>query len=455
MQNDFSQGSVRPLIVRLAIPTILAEMVNALYNIVDRMYIGRIPGEGHLALAGLTLSSPILTIVSAFALLFGMGGAPLCSIARGERRERYAERILGNSFTMLVLTGAVLTAAGLVAKRPLLELFGASKNTIGYADAYLEVYLLGTLFVMISMGLTPFINAQGFTRVGMLSVALGAFLNVALDPVFIFAFGMGVRGAALATILSQAASAAWVLWFLLGKRAILRLKREHLRPDPAIIWRILVLGISNFTMRVTECAVQIVCNKVLSGYGDLYVTAMGVIGSIRQMLMLLLSGFVQGFQPVVGFNYGARLYARVRECIKFTTLVCFVFASASCLMVMLIPGPLIRIFNDSPVLLKIGIPAVRIYFCGFGFLFMQMAGQQSFVALGKSRQAVFFSLLRKAFIVLPLTVILPRFLGVNGVFWAEMVSDIAGSTACFATFMLTVYRRELTGGTWGDAVKAK
>ncbi len=439
-RNDFTQGSVRALIAKLAAPMIMAEMVNALYNIIDRIFIGRMPDVGPLALAGVGISFPIILIVSAFAMLFGMGGAPLTSILRGAGDDQEAEKILGASLFMLILSGAVMTALPLALLPTLLRLFGASEAILPFALEYMQVYLAGTVFVMLSLGLNPFINAQGFTRIGMLSVAIGAVLNTALDPLFIFTMGLGVRGAALATILSQAVSAAWICVFLCSPRAILRIRRRHVRFDLNRVRRIAALGLSTFTMRLTECVVQITCNKTLSTWGgDTYVAVMTVISSIRQMLMLPLNGFVQGFQPVVGFNYGARKFARVREGIRFTTLSCFCYATLACTMLMLFPGAFIRLFNGSEAMLRVGVPAVRIYFCGFAFLFMQMAGQHSFVALGKSKQAVFFSLLRKAFIVAPLTVLLPNFLGVEGVFWAEVVSDVVGSSACFATFMLTVW----------------
>ncbi len=439
-RNDFAQGNVRALIAKLAAPMIMAEMVNALYNIVDRVYIGRMPGVGHLALAGVGISFPIILIVSAFAMLFGMGGAPLTSILRGAGDDGEAEKILGCSLFMLVLSGTVITCLSLALLPQLLTAFGASETILPYAQAYMQLYLAGTMFVMLSLGLNPFINAQGFTRTGMMSVAIGAVLNTALDPIFIFTFGMGVRGAALATLISQAISAAWILRFLCSQKAILRIKRAYVRFDLHRVKRIAGLGLSTFTMRLTECVVQIVCNRTLSSWGgDTYVAVMTVISSIRQMLMLPLNGFVQGFQPVVGYNYGAKQYERVREGIRFTTLSCFCYATLACIVLMLFPGAFIRLFNGSDELLRVGVPAVRIYFCGFAFLFMQMAGQHSFVALGKSKQAVFFSLLRKAFIVAPLTVMLPNFLGVQGVFWAEVISDVVGSSACFVTFMTTVW----------------
>lgn len=444
MQHDFSQGNIPRLIGKMAAPMIMAEMVNALYSIVDRMYIGRIPGVGTMALAGVGVAYPIILIVTAFATLFGMGGTPLCAIARGEKNQERAERIMGSAFAMLILVGVVLTVLVQMFRHRLLLLFGASADTLVFAERYLTVYLMGTLFVMATMGMNPYINAQGFTKIGMLSVAIGAVSNALLDPLFIFTFGMGVQGAALATILSQAISACWILRFLTSDKAILKLRRKYIGFDWPLIRRIVALGTSTFTMRLTECAVAIACNVTLRNYGgDVYVTVMTVIGSIRSMLMMPLNGFVQGFQPVIGYNYGAKRNDRVRACIRFATLACFCYAGLSSVMVMAAPQLMIRMFNGSDEMLKVGVPAVRIYFSGFSMLFMQMAGQHSFVALGKSRQAVFFSLLRKAFIVLPLTFLLPRFVGVTGVFWAEVISDVVGSSACYLTFMLTVYRKEL------------
>ena len=440
MSRNFAQGDVRKLIAKLAAPMIMAEMVNALYNIVDRLFIGNMPGLGEMALAGVGIAFPLILIISAFAMLFGMGGAPLTSILRGEGKDDEAEGIMNCSAFLLILSGIALSIIPQLFLPQLLTLFGASAKTLPHALSYMRVYLCGTPFVMLSLGLNPFINAQGFTKTGMWSVAIGAVLNVILDWLFIFKMGHGVAGAAWATMISQMASATWVVLFLRSDRPMLRLKKSRIRFDLGYVKRITALGLSTFTMRLTECAVQIVCNKTLSTWGgDQYVAAMTVINSIRQILMLPLNGFVQGFQPVVGYNYGAKLYARVRECIKFTVLCCFCYAVGACAVLMIFPQFFIRLFNSSADLLHIGVPAVRIYFCGFGFLFMQMAGQHSFVALGKSRQAIFFSLLRKAFIVVPLTIILPHFLGPRGVFWAEVASDVVGSSACFLTFMLTVW----------------
>ena len=444
-KNDFSKGDLKKTIIRLSLPLILAQMVNVLYNIVDRIYIGQMPDVGVTVLAGVGLTFPIITMVSAFAALAGNGGAPLCSIARGEKNEARAERIMGNSFALLLFFGVLCTVVGLIVKEPLLWALKASKETFPYANEYLSIYLTGSVFVMISLGMNPFINAQGFTRRGMISVVIGAAANIILDPLFIYGLDMGVKGAALATVVAQGLSAAYTLSFLTGKKCILKLRWATMKPDFEIIRRILGLGFSNFTMKLTESAVQLVCNFQLASFGgDMYITAMTVINSVRQVIMMPMHGLSEGMQPVVGYNYGAKRYDRVRTGIKFMATICMAYAFMVCAVTELFPGALIKIFNQDPELLDVGIPSMRLYFAAFFAMWMQMAGQYSFVALGKARQATFFSLLKKAFIVVPLTLILPRFVGVNGVFWAEVVSDLVGSTACFVTFMLTVWRRELS-----------
>lgn len=444
-KNDFSTGNLKKTIVRLSLPLILAQMVNVLYNVVDRIYIGQMPGVGMTVLAGVGLTFPIITMVSAFAALAGNGGAPLCSIARGEKNDEKAERIMGNSFTMLLFFGVMCTIVGFIVKEPLLWALKASEDTFPYANEYLTVYLTGSVFVMISLGLNPFINAQGFTRRGMVSVVIGAIANIVLDPLFIYKLDMGVKGAALATVIAQGLSAAYTLWFLTGRKCLLKLRLNMMKPDFAIIRRILSLGFSNFTMKLTESAVQLVCNFQLSTFGgDVYITAMTVINSVRQVIMMPMHGLSEGTQPVVGYNYGAKRYDRVKSGVKFMGVVCCAYAFLVWGVAELFPSALIRIFNQDPALLEVGVPSVRLYFAAFFAMCMQMVGQYSFVALGKARQATFFSLLRKAFIVVPLTLILPNFVGVNGVFWAEVVSDLVGSSACFITFMTTVWRRELS-----------
>lgn len=443
-KNDFSRGSVPKTIARLSVPLIAAQLINVLYSIVDRIYIGRMPGVGLTVLAGVGLTFPIITMISAFTALAGQGGAPLSSIARGEGDVGRAETIMGNSFFLLLVFGALCMAAGYAVKEPVLWLFGASEDTFAYANEYLSVYLAGSLFVMISLGMNPFINAQGFTRVGMTTVLIGALANILLDPLFIYALDMGVKGAALATIVAQGLSAAWTLGFLTGKRCILRLRLRCMKPVGAVIRRILGLGFSSFTMSVTESTVQVVCNYQLSLFGgDVYVSVMTVINSIRQIIMMPLSGVSQAASPVMGYNYGAGRTDRVRSCVRFQLLIAFFYSLAAWGVIQLAPSLLIGLFSGDAALREAGVPAVRLYFATFVFMFMQMTGQYSFVALGKARQATFFSLLRKAVIVAPLALILPRFWGVNGVFAAEAVSDVLGPSACFATFMLTVWRKEL------------
>ncbi len=433
----------------MAVPMTVAQLINILYNIVDRMYLGRLPG--HLALTGLGLCLPIISLIMGFANLCGMGGGPLCSIHRGRGEHEEAERIMGNSFTLLLLFGMAITVLCLLFRRPILYLFGASDVTFPYANDYLTIYILGTLFVMIGLGMNPFINAQGFSRVGMVTVAVGAAVNIVLDPIVIFLLGRGVRGAALATVISQACSAVWVLKFLTGEKAILRLRRSALALELGRVKRILSLGASGFVMSLTNSLAQVLCNATLESWGgDLYVGVMTVVNSIREVITMPVQGITNGCQPVLGFNFGARRYSRVRAGVRFTALVTMGYSLAVWALVLLLPGPLIRIFNDEPDLIAAGIPAFRIYFATFFCMSFQFIGQSVFVGLGRSRQAVFFSLLRKAFIVAPLTLILPALgLGVDGVFLAEPISNVVGGLACFITMLVLVYRpmRRLEDGT--------
>jgi len=427
--------------MNLAIPMTAAQLVNVLYSVVDRIYLGHLSNADSLALTGLGVTMPIVSILMGFANLCGTGGAPLCSISRGRGDDQEAERVLGNAFSLLLILGAAGTAFFLALKKPILYLFGASPDTFPYADGYMSIYLCGTLFVMISLGMNPFINAQGFGRVGMMTVLLGAVVNLVLDPILIFLFHMGVQGAALATIFSQGLSAAWVLAFLTGKRAILRLRRENLRLDKTRTRKIVSLGLSGFFVNMTNSLVQVVCNATLQSYGgDLYVGVMTIINSLREVFTMPVHGLTNGSQPVEGYNYGARQYSRVRQAIRFSVGVTLAYSAAFWAAAMLLPAPLIHIFKSDPAILEAGVPALRIYFGMFLFMSLQMAAQGVFVGLGRSRQAVFFSLLRKAIINAPLTVILPIWMGTNGVFVAEAVSQLIGGVACFATMYLTVYR---------------
>lgn len=446
-KNDFSKGSVVGNILKLALPMTLAQLINVMYNIVDRIYIGMIPENATLALTGLGLCLPIISIVTAFANLFGMGGAPLCSIERGRGNLEEAEKIMGNSFAMMVVTGIILTALGLAFKRPMLYLFGASDATIPYAESYITIYLMGNLFVMVGLGMNSFINSQGFGTIGMMTVLLGAIANIILDPIFIFIFHMGVQGAALATIISQFLSAAWIVAFLTGKKTILRLKISAFRVEAKRALRIVGLGLSGFTMSLTNSSVQIMYNAMLQKVGgDLYVGIMTVINSVREVISMPVTGVTNSAQPVLGFNYGAGEYKRVRGGIVFMSLCCIIYTTLIWMCVHGFPEFFIRIFNRNGDLVEAGIPAMRIYFFGFFMMSLQFAGQAVFVGLGKSKYAVFFSIFRKVIIVIPLIMILPTVfhLGTDGILMAEPVSNFIGGAACFGTMMFTIWP-ELSG----------
>ena len=442
-KNDFSQGSVSGNILRLALPMTFAQLINVLYSVIDRMYIGHIPDAAANALTGIGLTFPIISIVTAFANLFGTGGAPLFSIERGRKDEERAEKIMGNTFAMLLYTGLFLTILILCLKKPLLYLFGASDVTFPYADSYLSIYLCGSVFVMTGLGMNPFINAQGFGRMGMMTILLGAVTNIVLDPLFIFVFHMGVSGAALATVIAQFVSAAWAVSFLTGKRALIKLKIRNMKIQLSIVKRITGLGTSGFIMQITNSLVQIFCNSTLQLFGgDLYVGVMTVLNSVREIVMTPVSGVTSATQPVLGFNYGAGEYRRVRSGIRFMSLVCMVYTVVTWLILLLFPTFFIQIFSSDPALTQACIPSMHIYFFGYFMMSLQMAGQSTAVGLGRSKQAIFFSLLRKAFIVVPLTLLLPRIfgLGVNGVFLAEPISNFIGGTACYVTMLFTIWK---------------
>lgn len=443
IQSDFSKGSVKRLIIAQAIPLTIAQTVQLLYNIVDRIYIGHLDNVGDVALTGLGITFPLIVIIAAFTGLFGSGGVTLFSIIRGGRDDERAEKIMGTVFSLLTVSSVVLFLGCYLFRRPILFLFGASEQSFFYANEYLKVYLWGTMFSMLSTGLNGFINAQGFPRVGMLAVVIGAVINIVLDPIFIFLFEMGVSGAAFATVISQAVSAIWVVGFLLSRKAVLRLKINNLKIDTKSLKRIVPLGFPGFVMQGTTSLVQIVCNNQLQIYGgDLYVGIQTVINSVREMILLPATGISQGAQPILGFNYGAGKNERVREGIKFFTKVEMVYTLVAWIMVMLVPRILMGIFADEPQIVEIGAKMLNIYFFGFVFMAFQFSGQTTFLALGKAKQAIFFSLLRKAIIVVPLTFILPALgLGVEGVFWAEPISNAIGGISAFTAMWFMIYRK--------------
>ena len=443
LKNDFGTGSVKRLIIAQAVPLTMAQAVQLLYNVVDRIYIGHLENIGDLALTGLGITFPVIVIIAAFTSLFGTGGATLFSIARGKGDTEEAEQIIGNVFALQLISSVVLFAFCFLLRRPILFLFGASEQSFLYADQYLQIYLFGTPFSMLSTGLNSYINAQGFPRTGMLTTVIGALINLVLDPLFIFTFDMGVHGAALATVISQGISAVWVLYFLTGKKAILRLKRDKIRIRFDRLKRIVSLGLPGFVVQGTNSLVQIVCNNQLQVYGgDLYVGILTVLSSVREMVSLPVSGLSHGGQPVLGFNYGAGKNDRVKEGIRFTAILGTVYTLITWLIVMLIPEQLLGIFSSEPETIAVGAKMLNIYFFGFVFMAFQFAGQTTFQALGKAKQAIFFSLFRKAIIVVPLTLLLPSLgFGTEGVFLAEPISNAVGGLAAFLTMWIIIYRK--------------
>ncbi|MEY8507746.1 MATE family efflux transporter [Lachnospiraceae bacterium 42-17] len=443
-QVDFAGKNVRQNILAVAAPMMAAQLLHLLYNIIDRIYIGKIPGEGTTALAGLGLCFPVITMVTAFSNLFGAGGAPLCSMARGKKDIKKAQNIMNNAFFMLVVTGIILTIAGIAFHRPLLYLFGASDATYPYASGYMVIYLLGTVFVMVSLGMNPYINSQGFARTGMKTVILGAVVNIILDPIFIFVLKMGVKGAAYATIISQLFSALWVLFFLTGKQAELTLYFRGFRLDIPCICEVAKLGFSNFCMSFTNSLVQVICNSMLQLFGgDLYISVMTVINSVREIAQTPMSAISEGASPIISYNYGAEKINQLKRAIRFMTQLGFTYTLLIWGLISLFPEFFIQIFNHNAELVRAPVPSIHIYFFGFFMMAFQFAGQSVFKSLNKAKQAVFFSLFRKVVIVVPLTLILPRVgsLGATGVFLAEPVSNFIGGLACYLTMQRTVLMR--------------
>ncbi len=443
MAVDFSKGKVSKNILNQALPLLLAQLVQLLYNVVDRIYIGHLPGIGNMALTGIGLAFPLTTLIAAFTNLFATGGNPLFSMARGAKEEKEAQNIISHVFVMLFISSILLTACSLLFRRQILFLFGASEATYGYANEYLQIYLLGTCFSMLSTGMNGFINSQGFPRIGMGTIVLGAGLNLVLDPIMIFGFSMGVKGAALATVISQFGSLLWVLRFLYGEKNGYRIQLKGFHFRKQLLGQIMALGLSGFIVQATNCLVQVVCNKTLRMYGgDLYVGIMTVINSIREILSLPGSTLGSGAQPVISFNYGAREYARVKKSIRFMASCGVGYLCFAWLIVFLFPDFLVGLFTNDQEMIRLGADALKLYFFGFFFMAFQFSGQSSFTALGCSKRAIFFSLFRKVIIVVPLSLWLPALgFGVMGVFLAEPISNAVGGLACFITMYLTLYRK--------------
>ncbi len=419
---NLGEEPIGRLLMTLAVPAITSQLVNALYNMVDRMYIGHIPEIGSTALTGVGVCFPLIMIISAFASLIGMGGAPRASIYMGKKDNKTAEKIMGNCFTALIVIAVILTAAVLLFQEPLLYLFSASSDTIGYAKEYMSIYAVGTIFVQLTLGMNAFISAQGFSKISMLTVVIGAVTNIVLDPVFIFLFDMGVAGAALATILSQALSAVWAVWFLCGKKTVLRLKKENLRIRLSLLMPCVGLGVAPFVMQSTESILLLCFNSSLLKYGgDLAVGAMTILSSVMQFAMLPLQGLTQGGQPIISFNYGAGNMARVKKAFQIQTICCFTFAFVLWAAVQLVPGLFVAIFTNDAQLAELTKWALRIYMGSVLLMGIQISCQQSFIALGNSRVSAFLAIFRKIIVLIPLIYILPALLEdkVFAVFLAE------------------------------------
>lgn len=441
VENDFSVGSIPRHIIDLAIPMTLAQLVQMAYNLVDRIYIGHLPGTSSIALTGLGLTFPIITIIMAFTNLFSTGSVALYSIARGKQDAAAERRYMENAFLLLLLTSVVVMVLCFVFMHPILYLFGASDETYPYSAAYLRIYLIGTPLVMLATGMNGFINAQGYGKTGMFTILIGAIINIILDPVFIFVLDLGISGAAIATVISQLLSVIWVMAFLTSRRSLTPLRVRQARIDLTATKQITQLGVAGFVMQATNGIVQVAANNMLGIYGgDIYIGIMTVLNSVRDVVSLPLHGFTNAAQPVIGYNYGARKLERIRQIIRFTTPVTVVYMALCWLIIFLLPQPIMHVFNSDPELLAKGTPAMHLFFFGFFFMAFQSVGQSTFVGLGKSKQATFFSLFRKVIIVVPLTIILPQIggLGVMGVFLAEPISNFIGGLCCYCTMLWTV-----------------
>ena len=439
-EANLGEGRIGGLLFKLALPAILAQVINLLYNLVDRMYIGHIAEVGSVALTGLGVTMPFIMCVSAFAALVSMGGAPRASIMMGRDNKEEAERILGNCTSMLVLVAVIVTMVSQIWGQDILLLFGASESTLPYAWAYMQIYSLGTIFVQLALGLNAFINAQGFARTGMLTVVIGAVCNIILDPIFIFGLHMGVRGAALATILSQGVSSVWIVRFLLGKETTLRIRKGNLKIRPKTVGPCIALGVAPFIMQFTESVLNICFNTSLLKYGgDVAVGAMTILSSVMQMSMLPIQGLTQGAQPIIGFNYGAKKMDRVKKTFRLLFVSCVAFTAVIWLICMILPQAFILIFTDQAELIAFTKWAIRIYMAVSVIFGVQISCQQTFIALGNAKTSVFLALLRKVILLIPLIYILPAFMEdkLMAVFLAEPVADVIAVTTTSILFYRT------------------
>lgn len=445
-ESSLGSQKISSLMLRLSLPAILAQVINILYNIVDRIYIGHIQSASSLALTGLGVCSPVIMLVSAFSFFAGTGGAPLAAIELGKTEHdkdalKNAESILGNAFILLVLFSIVLSATFFVFRRPILVAFGASDATLPYASDYLEIYLCGTIFVLFALGLNPFISCQGHARTAMVSTLIGAILNIALDPIFIFVLGMGVRGAAVATIISQGASAAWVLIFLSSKKSAIRLRAKIIKFKFKTVKKISSLGISPFIMSATESAIFVVFNSGLQKFGgDNYVGAMTIMQSLMQLGFVPVQGFTDGTSPIISYNFGAKKIERVKKTIRMMTAISFSTTIVFAVLLNALRAQAAAVFTDSSELISLVKSLLPIYFGAFWIFGIQMSAQRTFVSLGKAGVSVFVALLRKVILLIPLALVLPNYFGVMGIFWAEPVASTL-SALTSGIILISVYRK--------------
>lgn len=435
--DKLGTAPIGKLVLTMAIPAVIAQLVNVLYNIVDRMYIGHIPEVGAKALTGVGICFPILMLISAFSSFVGAGGAPLASIQLGKGNREGAEKILGNGVTILIFFSVILTAVFMIFKEPFLYAFGASDETIVYALQYITIYLFGTVFVQAAVGLNTFITCQGQSTIAMFSVLIGAIINIVLDPIFIFGFNMGVKGAALATIISQACSAIWVVYFLVSKKSTIRIQLRHLKPNMTIITSIAALGVSPFVMQATESLINIVFNSGLQHYGgDLYVGSMTILQSVMQLFIMPVQGITMGTQPIISYNYGAKNFDRVKKTFKFTLGITFAVTCICSLAAICFPTLFAGMFTKDADLIQLIKVVMPIFMAGIWIFGVQMACQSAFMAMGQAKISLFLALLRKVILLIPLALILPRFFGVLGIYWAEPIADILAAATTGTLFLL-------------------
>lgn len=442
---DLGAGDIKGLLFKLAFPAIIAQLVNVLYNIVDRIFIGRIP-NGEIAMAGVGVAFPIIMIVAAFSALIGAGGAPIAAIKMGEKNNDEAEKIMSNSFGALIIIGIVMTIGFIIFKEPVLWAFGASEATITYASEYLGFYLIGTVFVQIALGMNPFVNTQGFAKIGMATVMIGAVINIILDPILIFGFNLGVKGAALATVIGQLVSAIWVLKFLFGKKSVLKIRKEYIIPKLKILLPIIALGVSPFIMQATESLVIIIMNNQLLKFGgDLAVGAMTIMSSIMQIIILPLIGLSQGAQPIISYNFGAEKLDRVKKTFKLLIISCLIYSGIMWVLLMTVPQIFVRIFNNDPRLIQITSWSIKIFFGGILVYGAQVGCQQTFLALGQAKISLVLALLRKIILLIPLAILLPMIFDnkLIGVLMAEPAADIIAATVTVISFAI-FYKKKLS-----------